>query len=71
VIHQAGSGREIITIDIDFAYLHRCRERGWHGLGQPLKSFRDNPVVYPAYGTGRADSKALAQLGPLDRPQRD
>lgn len=71
VIHQAGSGREIITVEIDFAYLRRCRERGWQGLGQPLKSFRDNPVVYPAYGAGRADSDALARLGPLERPQRD
>lgn len=71
VIHQAGSGREIIAVELDFAHLRRCRERGWHGLGQPLKSFRDNPVAYPAYGAGRAESAALSQLGPLERPQRD
>jgi deaminated glutathione amidase len=71
VIHQAGSGREIMTAELDFAYLQRSRERGWHGLGQPLKSFRDNPVVYPAYGAARADSEALSRLGPLERPQRD
>jgi len=71
VIHQAGNGREVIAVDIDFAHLRRCRERGWHGLGQPLKSFRDNPVVYPAYGAARAESEALSKLGPLRLPQRD
>ncbi|HMM66840.1 MAG TPA: carbon-nitrogen hydrolase family protein [Dokdonella sp.] len=68
VIYQAGVGREIMPFEVDFAYLRRCRERGWHGLGQPLKSFRDNAVVYPAYGAARADSAALAALGPLEMP---
>ena len=71
VLHRAGSGREIIAAEIDFAYLRRCRERGWQGLGQPLKSFRDNPVIYPAYNAARADSDALQRLGVLERPQRD
>ncbi len=70
VIHQAGSGREIIAAELDFAYLRRCRECGWQGLGQPLKSFRDNSVRYPAYGAARADSAALSLLGPLERPTR-
>ena len=68
VIHQAGVGREIMPFEVDFAYLRRCRERGWQGLGQPLKSFRDNAVVYPAYASARADSAALAALGPLELP---
>ncbi len=68
VIYQAGNGREVIATELDFAYLHRCRERGWQGLGQPLKSFRDNPVVYPAYRAARAPSAALDALGPLQLP---
>lgn len=68
VIYQAGVGREIMPFEADFGYLRRCRERGWHGLGQPLKSFRDNAVVYPAYGAARAESAALAGLGPLELP---
>ena len=71
VIHQAGEGREVIAFEVDFAYLRRCRERGWHGLGQPLKSFRDHPVVFPAYGAARAPSAALDALGPLQLPGRD
>ena len=71
VVHQAGEGREVIAFEVDFAYLRRCRERGWHGLGQPLKSFRDHPVVFPAYGAARAPSAALDALGPLQLPGRD
>lgn len=70
VIHRAGAGREVMAFEVDFAYLRRCRARGWHGLAQPLKSFRDNSVVYPAYGAAAAPSAAFAALGPLELPQR-
>ena len=70
VIYQAGIGREIIPFEVDLGYLRRCRERGWQGLGQPLKSFRDNPVVYPAYAAARAPSEALESLGALELPTR-
>ena len=70
VIYQAGVGREIMPFEVDFNYLQRCRERGWQALGQPLKSFRDNAVVYPAYGHARAPSAALEKLGALDLPKR-
>lgn len=69
VIYQAGDGREVLAFEVDFSYLRRCRERGWQGLGQTLKSFRDNPVVFPAYAATRARSEALEQLGPLEMPK--
>lgn len=71
VIHQAGIGREVMAFEVDFGHVRRCRERGWQGLGQPLKSFRDNPAVYPAYGAARAASESLSRLGPLLLPGRD
>ena len=71
VIYQAGECREIIAFEVDMGYLRRCRERGWQGLGQPLKSFRDNPVVYPAYGAGCAPSDTLSGLSALTLPQRE
>jgi len=71
VIHQAGDGREVIAFEVDFTYLRRCRELGWQGLGQPLKSLRDYPVVFPAYGAARAPSVALDALGPLRLPARE
>ncbi|HET9032870.1 MAG TPA: carbon-nitrogen hydrolase family protein [Dokdonella sp.] len=70
IIYQAGIGREIMPFEVDLDYLRRCRERGWQGLGQPLKSFRDNPVVYPAYAAARAPSVALESLGKLELPGR-
>jgi len=68
VIHQAGSGREIITFEIDLAYLRSVRERGWHCVTQPLKSFRDSKIVFPAYGAGVAPSEFLSSLGRLAVP---
>ena len=67
VIHQAGEGREIIPIEVDFAYVRRVRESGWHGLGQPLKSFRDGARTFAPYQEmQRSDS--LDALGPLLKP---
>lgn len=71
VIHQAGSGREVMAFEVDFGYLRRCRDRGWQGLGQTLKSFRDNRAVYPAYGAAATISESLSNLGPLELPGRD
>lgn len=68
IIYAAGSGRDVMAIELDFAYLRRCREKGWHGQGQPLKSFRDHPVHFPAYNASRVDSSALSQLGKLEMP---
>jgi len=67
-IYQANVGREIIPIEIDFEQVRSVRERGLHGLGQTLKSFRDQSVRYPAYQDPK-DQGALATLGELKVPQ--
>jgi predicted amidohydrolase len=64
-LHQAGTGREIIAVTVDLDQVRLVREQGWNGLGQVLKSFRDGPAEFPAYGSGRARSTALDALGPL------
>jgi deaminated glutathione amidase len=64
VIHEAGGGREILACELDLDYLRRVRKRGWHCLGQPLKSFRDSKTVFPPYQPG-ARSAALEALGPV------
>jgi hypothetical protein len=69
VIHQAGKGREIIPLKLDFNYLHDVRENGWQNLGQPLKSFRDSKLKFPQYTEGY-DSDALRALGELHLPDR-
>ena len=67
-VYEAGSGRDVIGLELDLGYVRRVRERGWHGLGQTLKSFRDGPPSFPPYREGPS-SPALAALGPLEKPQ--
>ena len=67
IIHQAGSGREVMPVSIDMAYLRKTREKGIRNLGQPLKSFRDHWRAFPAYQAG-AKSEALENLGQLEKP---
>jgi predicted amidohydrolase len=71
VIHQAGSGREIITVEMDFEHVHRVRERGLQGLCQTLKSFRDHRVEFPPYREAQADPGAFGELGVLAVPRRE
>ena len=54
VIHDAGRGREIFPLRLDLDYVRDVRANGWHGLGQPLKSFRDSKVQFPPYAEGYA-----------------
>ncbi len=67
VLYQAGAGREVLALELDLDQVKRTRERGWNGLGQVLKSFRDHQIAYPQYQPGAA-SAALGALGPLAKP---
>ena len=67
VIHQSSGEHDVILFDVDFDYVRRVRERGWQGLGQPLKSFRDHPIAYPQYQPD-ARSQTLDALGPMKKP---
>jgi predicted amidohydrolase len=72
IVYQANTGVEIIPVEVDFSLVKRNRERGLHGLGQPLKSFRDNSIVFPCYQTENeridSDCNVLSKLGSLDVP---
>jgi len=70
ILHQATSSRDIITVEMDFNHVRRVRERGLHGLGQTLKSFRDAGISYPVYQEG-AGPGAFADLGSLEIPGKD
>lgn len=65
VIHQAGSGHEIIPVELDLELVRRSRRRGLRGLGQLLKSFRDSEVQFPPYRDGQGNSAALRGLGAM------
>ena len=70
VMHQAGVGREIIALEMDFDHVRRVRERGMFGLCQTIKSFRDHPLDYPVYRDAQSDPGAYADLGELRVPER-
>ncbi|KAA3620975.1 MAG: carbon-nitrogen hydrolase family protein [Proteobacteria bacterium] len=70
VIHEAGSGEEIIPVEINLSRVRRERELGIRGLGQPLKSFRDRPVDFSVYSSTNFGSGYLNTLGPLEVPTR-
>jgi len=46
----------------------RVRKRGIKGLGQPLKSFRDNPEPFTKKTT---NNKYLKDLGVLEIPEKE
>ncbi len=71
VLHQAGSGREIFPVEIDLDLVRRVRSRGWNGIGQVLKSYRDRAVDFPACADRSHQFEALSALGPLELPQRE
>ncbi|MES1199356.1 MAG: carbon-nitrogen hydrolase family protein [Pseudomonadota bacterium] len=67
VLHQAAVDREIMPVVVDFDYVRRVRNDGWHGLGQVLKSYRDGGQTFAPYAPN-AKSAALDALGPLRKP---
>jgi predicted amidohydrolase len=66
LVHQAGPRREIMTLELDLDHVKTVRQRGWHRLGQVLKSFRDTKVVFPQYAARSDISAPLQALGPLE-----
>ena len=58
----------IILVEVDFEKVKRCRQRGLKGLGQPLKSFRDNPSPFLS---NTQDQDYLDSLGNLDIPSKN
>lgn len=68
VVYQANTGQELITTELDFDRVRHVREHGMHGLGQNLKSYRDNNIDFPAY-QNKTDKGAYTQLGKLTMPK--
>ncbi len=70
VLYEAGSGEELLPIEIDLERVRRSREVGLKGLGQPLKSFRDRKVDFDVYKRGTPATAYLDTLGPLEKMAR-
>jgi deaminated glutathione amidase len=70
LLHEAGAGREVMAFELDLEHVRRCRDRGWNGLGQIMKSFRDAPAGYPLHADPASRQASMKELGPLSMPQR-
>lgn len=70
LIHEAGAGREIMAVELDLELVRNARARGWHGLGQVMKSFRDMPGRFPLHESPEARQQAMQDWGSLEMPAR-
>jgi hypothetical protein len=67
VLHQAGEVEELIPVELDLERAAQARRRGFKGLGQTLKSFRDRRVEFDLYKSRAFGADYLASLGPLEK----
>ena len=68
ILHEANIGDEIILVEVDLEKVTRCRQRGLKGLGQPLKSFRDNSKPFKPKNQ---NTEYLDSLGELVVPPKN
>jgi len=66
VLTELGSSEEVALLEINLDKVDQIRRRGIKGLGQPLKSFRDNPF----YNNGEVNKDYLKSLGSLEMPKK-
>jgi hypothetical protein len=67
VLHQAGEVEELIPVELDLERAAHARRRGFKGLGQTLKSFRDRRVEFDLYKSRGHCAEYLASLGRLEK----
>ena len=67
ILHDAQRGEEFMLVEVDFDRVRRCRERGLKGLGQPIKSYRDDPKEDLSK---TKDEVYLNNLGSLEVPKK-
>ena len=68
ILHDALAGEEFMLVEVDFDRVRRCRKRGLKGLGQPIKSFRDDPKLHLSEVS---DTGYLNKLGDLEVPKKE
>ena len=68
ILNESSEGEETVLIEIDTEKVDRVRKRGIKGLGQPLKSFRDNP---DPFNNATINNNYLKDLGVLEIPNKE
>ena len=67
-INESSEGEEVVLIEVETDRVDRVRKRGIKGLGQPLKSFRDNPEPFVEKSS---NDNYLKNLGVLEIPEKE
>ena len=68
ILHDALAGEEFMLVEVDFDRVRRCRKRGLKGLGQPIKSYRDDPKRHLSEVS---DTDYLNKLGDLEVSKKE
>ena len=68
ILHDALAGEEFMLVEVDFDRVRRCRKRGLKGLGQPIKSYRDDPKQHLSEVS---DTDYLNKLGDLEVAKKE
>ena len=61
------SDTKFSSVEIDFNFARKTREEGFMGLGQNLKSYRDNPL----HNLNNVNKEYLESLGELKKFNKD
>ena len=69
VLHISNDLEDIFTVEVDFDFVRNSRKNGIMGLGQNLKSYRDNP--FSAMIKEKRNKNYLESLGELTQLKKE
>jgi predicted amidohydrolase len=67
IMHSSSKEEDIFIVEIDFNFARKTRKEGFMGLGQNLKSYRDNPL----HNLNNVNKEYLESLGELKKFNKD
>ena len=68
LLYECGDGHDVVALELNLDEVRRVRERGWNGLGQVLKSFRDSDLSFPLHEDPAERRRSMKKLGELKKP---
>ena len=69
VLHASDDQEDIFTVEVDFDFVRNSRKNGIMGLGQNLKSYRDNP--FSSMIKEKRNNNYLESLGALTQLKKE
>ena len=69
VLHASDDQEDIFTVEVDFDFVRNSRKNGIMGLGQNLKSYRDNP--FSSMIKEKRNNNYLESLGELTQLKKE